>query len=265
MRGSGAWGGERSGASMRQQGQGTHETPAAVTVAEASALTAAETATTSADDGVGEAGAETEAEADAASAATSALSPAAAPPRAPGIPIKLLLLVAVVNLGLAFGLFALRPPQRVERITAVPAMPAQVAQLAAQVQRGEHGAPFDLVLTDDDLSATAGYFLAQSKDVPFGQVRAAVSGGHVEVSAVTTGLAVAVPVRIQTSVVARDGAPVVQVLDVGVGGVPLPTFAHDQVLREANRAVDLSRYNLPVTVDSIELRPGVLEARGTVK
>ena len=53
--------------------------------------------------------------------------------------------------------------------------------------------------------------------------------------------------------------------DVGVGGMPLPAFAHEQVLREANRAVDLSRYELPVTVDTIALRDGVLEARGTVK
>jgi hypothetical protein len=34
---------------------------------------------------------------------------------------------------------------------------------------------------------------------------------------------------------------------------------------EANRAVDLSRYDVPVTVDSIALQSGVLETRGTVK
>src|SRR3954468_6063870 len=223
---------------MRQQEQGTHETPAVVTLAEASVPTAADTdelgvdetsaAATSNDEVRPSDDEASEAEVEASSSAESAPGPAA-PPRAPGVPIKLLLLVIVVNLGLAFGLFAIRPPQRVERITAVPAMPAQVAQLAAQVQRGEHGAPFDLVLTDDDLSATAGYFLAESKDVPFSQVRAVVSGGHVEASAVTTGLAMAVPVRIQANVIARNGAPVVQVLDVGIGGVPLPTFAHDQV------------------------------------
>jgi hypothetical protein len=190
---------------------------------------------------------------------------APAPPRAPAIPITLLLLVTVVNLGLALGLFALRPPQRVERVVGVPAMPVPVAQLAAQVQRGEHGAAYDLVLTDDDLSATAGYFLAQSKDVPFSQVRVTVGDGHVEATAVTTGTAVSVPVRIQANVIAGDGIPVVQVIDVTIGGMPLPAFAHEQVLREANRAVDLSRYDLPVTIDSIALRPGVLDVRGTVK
>ena len=206
---------------------------------------------------------ETTSEPDTVADAPVATAPA--PPRGPAVPLKLLLLVTVVNLGLALGLFALRPPQRVERVVEAPAMPAPVAQLAAQVQRGEHGAPYDLVLSDDDLSATAGYFLAQSRDVPFSQVRVTVSNGHVEAAAVTTGTAVSVPVRIQANVIARDGAPVVQVVDVGIGGMPLPAFAHEQVLREANRAVDLSRYDLPVTVDSVALRPGVLEARGTVK
>jgi hypothetical protein len=205
---------------------------------------------------------------DAADSDSKAEAPAAtspAPPRAPAVPLTLAILVTVVNLGLAAVLLLIRPPQRVERVAETPTMPAPVARLAAQVQRGEHGAPYDLVLTDDDLTATATYFLAQSADVPFSQVRVTVTDGHLEVAAVTTGTAVSVPVRIQANVTAKDGAPVVQVLDVGIGGMPLPTFAHEQVLREANRAVDLSQYTLPVTVDSISLTPGVLEARGAVK
>jgi uncharacterized protein YpmS len=187
------------------------------------------------------------------------------PRRGPAVSLRLLVLATIVNLGLALALFALRPPGRVERVAAPTTLPLQVAALTAQVQRGEHGAPYQLTLTDDDLSATAGYYLAQSQDVPFSQVRVNVAGGKVEANAVTTGLAVAVPVRIQANVVARDGAPVVAVTDVGVGGMPLPAFAHEQVLREANRAVDLSRYHLPVTVDAIAIRDGVLEARGIVK
>ena len=212
-----------------------------------------------------EAPAEEAESAESSSAATVAV-PVEEPPRhGPAVPIKLLVLVTVLNLGLALVLFAIRPPWRVERAAAPTALPPQVAALTAQVEQGQHGTPYQLALTDDDLSATAGYFLAQSKDVPFSQVRVSVTGGRVEANAVTTGLAVAVPVRIQANVIARDGAPVVQVTDVGIGGMPLPAFAHEQVLREANQAVDLSRYELPVTVDSIALRDGVLEARGTVK
>ena len=203
---------------------------------------------------------------DSVSSAEATAAPAEETPRqGPAISLKLLILVTVLNLGLALGLFALRPPWRVERVAAPTALPPQIAALMVQVQQGQHGAPYQLVLTDDDLSATAGYFLAQSKDVPFSQVRVRVAGGKVEATAVTTGLAVAVPVRIEANVIARGGAPVVQVTDVGVGGMPLPAFAHEQVLREANQAVDLSRYSIPVTVDAIVLRDGVLEARGTVK
>jgi len=209
----------------------------------------------------GEASAGTDGEAPAAEAV---LERPEAPTR-PGVPLRLLLLVVVVNVLLAAGLLTLRPPWRIERSAAAPPLPAQVADLQARVQRGEHGTPYTLTLTDEELTATARHFLAQSEDVPFGQVRVAVVGNHIEVSGVTTGLAVAVPVKVVANAVARDGAPVVSVLDVDIGGLALPPFAREQVLREANRAVDLSRYELAVTVDAVALRPGVLEARGTMR
>lgn len=186
-------------------------------------------------------------------------------PSRPGVPLRLLLLVAMVNVLLAVGLLTLRSPWSVERRTAAPPLPAQVAELQARVQRGEHGTPYTLTLTDDELTATARHFLAQSEDVPFTQVRIAVVGNHLEVSGVTTGLAVAVPVKVVANAVARNGAPVVSVVDVDIGGLALPPFVREQVLREANQAVDLSRYDLAVTVDAVALRPGVLEARGMVR
>ena len=186
-------------------------------------------------------------------------------PSRPGVPLRLLLLVAVVNVLLAVGLLLLRPPWSVERSTAAPPLPAQVAELQARVQRGEHGTPYTLTLTDEELTATARHFLAQSEDVPFTQVRVAVVGDHLEVSGLTTGLAVAVPVKVVANAVARNGAPVVSVMDVDIGGLALPPFVREQVLREANQAVDLSQYDLGVTVDAVTLRPSVLEARGTVR
>ena len=197
-------------------------------------------------------------------------SPEAAPerpetPSPPAVPRRLLLLVAAVNLLLAVALLTLRPPWRIERSAAAPPLPAQVAELQARVERGEHRTPYALTLTDDELTATARHFLARSEDVPFTQVRVAVVGGHLEVAGVTTGLAVAVPVKVVANAVARNGAPVVSVVDVDVDGLALPPFVREQVLREANQAVDLSRYDLAVTVDAVALRPGVLDVRGMVR
>jgi hypothetical protein len=189
----------------------------------------------------------------------------ASPRPGPGVPLRLLLLVTVLNVLLAAGLLTVRPPWRVERATEVPPLPAQVAELQVRVQRGEHGTPYTLSLTDDELTATARYFLAQSQDVPFSQVRIGVVDQYVEVTGVTTSLAVAVPVRVVANVAARNGAPVVSVVDVGIGGLALPSFVREQVLTEANRAVDLSRYDLAVTVDSVARRTGVLDVRGTVR
>jgi len=186
-------------------------------------------------------------------------------PSRPGVPLKLLLLVTVVNALLAVGLLMLRPPWRVERSTAAPPLPAEVAELQTRVQRGEHGTPYILTLHDEELTATARHFLAQSEDIPFTQVRVAVVGNHLEISGVTTGLAVAVPVKVVANAGAHDGAPVVSVVDVDIGGLALPRFVREQVLREANRAVDLSRYDLPVTVDAFTFWPGILGVRGTVR
>lgn len=183
----------------------------------------------------------------------------------PAVPLRLLLLVTAVNVLLAVGLLLLRPPWRVERSDAPPTLPAQVAELQARVARGEHQTPYTLTLADDELTATARYFLAQSEDIPFGQVLVAVVDGRLEATGVTTGLAVAVPVRVVANVEARNGAPVISVVDVGIGGLALPTFVREQILTEANRAVDLSRYDLPVTVDAVALRPGALDVRGTVR
>jgi len=165
----------------------------------------------------------------------------------------------------AIGLLALRPPWRVERADVPPPLPPQVVELRARVSRGEHEAPYTLTLHDEELTATARYFLAQSEDVPFSQVRVAVVGGRLEATGVTTGLAVAVPVRVLANVEARDGAPMITVQDVGIGGMALPTFVREQALAEANKAVDLSRYDLPVTVDAVTLRDGALDVYGKVR
>jgi hypothetical protein len=191
-------------------------------------------------------------------------APEAPRPR-PGLPLRLLLLVVFVNGLLAVGLLVLRPPWRVAQPDTVPALPSQVAELQARVARGEHGTPYTLTLTDDELTATARYFLAQQPDVPFAQVRLAVVDGHLEATGVTAGLAVAVPVRVVANVAAQNGAPIMTVSDVDIGGLALPSFVREQILAEANRAVDLSRYALPMTVDTITLRPGAFEARGTLK
>jgi hypothetical protein len=199
-------------------------------------------------------------EADAASA------PVAAPARpGPAVPLRLLLLVTVVNVVLAMGLLLARPPWRVERGDAPTALPTQVAEIQARVQRGEHGTPYTLMLTDEELTATARYYLARGEDIPFSQVRVAVVGGHLEVTGVTTGLAVSVPVRVVANVEAGNGVPVVSVVDVGIGGLALPSFVREQVLTEANKAVDLSRYDLAVTVDTVALGTGTLLARGMVR
>ena len=175
-------------------------------------------------------------------------------------------LLALANLLLALSLFAARSPWvRPAAESVPPALPAQIRELQARIASGQHGQPYSLALSDAELTATAGYYAATSPGVPFTRVELAVTGDGVSVDAVTRALAV--PVRVQATVVltAREGVPSAHVEDVRVAGAGLPAFVHDEVLREANASLDLSRYDLPLTVDALELHAGGLTVSGTLK
>lgn len=180
---------------------------------------------------------------------------------------RILLGLLATNAVLGGVLFALRPPwsAAAESAVAPTALPPQVEELRGRIAEGRRGEPYVLDLSDEDLSAMAGYFLARAPDVPFTRVRVAVAVDQVAVEGVTKGLAVTVPVRAVGSLSARDGLPRAHLADVSLGPVALPGPVRAQILREANRGLDFSRYPLPVTVDTVELRPGGLTLRGTVK
>jgi len=177
-------------------------------------------------------------------------------------------LVALVlaNTLLALALFALRPPWASPTSDAqAPELPVQIRALQQRVAEGHPGEPYALDLSDAELTAAAGYFAATAPDVPFIRIQVAVAGDQLAVEAVTRGLAVPVPVHATVSIAAVDGTPQVRVEDVRVAGSGLPSFARDQVLREANTSLDLSHYDLPLTVDAVDLAPGRLILRGRLR
>jgi hypothetical protein len=179
---------------------------------------------------------------------------------------RLLVVVAVVNLLLGGALFALRPPGRDSgEDIPPPELPAQAEVLRAKVAAGQHGEPYALDLSDEELTATAGYFLARAPDVPFARVTVAVRGEKLVIEGATKGLGVTVPVRLTGSIDARDGLPRAAVDDVSLGETPLPGLVRERVLHEINRSLDFSRYGLALTVDGVELRPGGMTIRGTIK
>ena len=179
---------------------------------------------------------------------------------------RTLLLLTVANVLLAVVLFALRSPRTSPPEPVVlPTLPPQVQQLRARIAEGHAGEPYSLSLTDDELSATANYFLGAAPDVPFTGIRVAVADERVTADAVTRGLAVTVPVRIVGTVSAAGGLPRARIEDVSLGGTPLPAFVRDQIVREANASLDFSRYRMPLTVDALETAPGRLTIRGTLK
>jgi hypothetical protein len=180
--------------------------------------------------------------------------------------VRLVILLAVGNVLLGVAVFALRSPwATAPEVAAPPALPPQVERLRARIAERHPGEPYSLDLSDEELTATVGYFMARAPDVPFTRVRVTVTGQRVIAEGVTRGLAVTVPVRVSGTLSARDGLPQAWIEDVSLGDTPLPAFVRDQILREANRSLDFSRYRMPLTVDAIELRPGGVTIRGARK
>lgn len=174
--------------------------------------------------------------------------------------------LAVANVLLGAALLAWRPPTRAASVVLPPpAPPAQVQALQDTLAAGRHGEPYTLDLSDAELTAMAGYFLARAPDIPFADVRVAVAGHEVVAQGVTKGLVVPVPVRVTGTVAARDGLPRATLTDVSLGSVALPAGVREQIIREANASLDFSRYNMPITVETVETLPGGIRLQGVVK
>jgi hypothetical protein len=175
---------------------------------------------------------------------------------------RLLVLLTVANLLLGVGLFALRPPGRLDTTAPPPELPASIQTLATRMDGQHRGEEYTLTLSDAELTAAVAYFLHASPDVPFTNVRVAIVGGRVIVNGTARGAAVGVPVRATLTVEVHDGHPVVQVESVSLGATPLPAFVRQQVIAQANASLDLSQYDLGVTVESLTLGTGTLQVRG---
>ena len=174
----------------------------------------------------------------------------------------LLIGLAALNLALGVGLFALRPPGRAIVITTPVTLPAPVQTLVGRMDGRHRGEPYTLTLTDAELTEAIAYFLATSPEVPFTDVRVVSRDGRIIVNGTARGAAVGVPVQATMTVIARGGRPIVTVEDVRLGSTPLPTFVRQQIIAQANASVDLSQYDLGITVESITVDTGTLTVRG---
>jgi hypothetical protein len=174
--------------------------------------------------------------------------------------------VVLVNVMLAAALFFVRPPSTPREVPASPvALPAAIVDLRARTSGGHAGEAYALRLDDAELSATAEFFLAEAPDVPFARPRVSVRLGQIVVDAVTRDLAIAIPVRVVGTLTSSGGLPVAAIHDVSLGDVSIPGAIRDQIVAEANRSLDFSRYPMPVTVDTIQLHPGLAVINGHIK
>jgi hypothetical protein len=178
---------------------------------------------------------------------------------------RLLALLSVANLLLGVGLFSVRSPERVDRNAPPPDLPAQIKALEALMDGNHRGQTFTLALTDAELSDAVANYLASSPDISFSDVRVTVGNGEVVINGKARGAALAVPVRATLAVGVENGTPVIRITRVSLGRTGLPKFVSDQIIAQANASLDLSHYDLGVTLESITLGEHVVTVRGTIK
>lgn len=144
-------------------------------------------------------------------------------------------------------------------------LPAPVQDIQAKIATGRHGESYDVALSQEQLSALADSFLATRPTIPFSNVHITIDGEKVIADATTKGLAITLPIRVTGVISAKNGSPSAQVEQVSLGGASLPGFIRDRILSEVNASLDFSRYSIPLTVETIEMRQGMMAVRGTVK
>jgi hypothetical protein len=136
-------------------------------------------------------------------------------------------LFAVLNVILLLAAFAVRQPWADSaKQVAVPALPPELQDLQVRVASGHHDEPYSVSLTDAELTAALAHHAGTVPDVRFTGIQATILGDQVAVDAVTRGLAIPIP---------------------------------------ANSSLDLSQYDLPLTVDTLQLSPGNLAFAGRLK
>ncbi len=184
--------------------------------------------------------------------------------KSPMVKVFTVLMVGTLGLVALFFLYPRTQPPSPADLPA-PKASSQVETPQAQISQAHSGEPYTLTLSSGELTTLAGQYLAANPGVPFTQAQVSIDGESVVVTGVTRGLPLTLPVRVSALVGAKDGVPWAQVKDVSLGQVPVPGVLRDQILKAVNDYLDLSRYPIPVSIDSLELGAASVTISGQKK
>jgi len=129
------------------------------------------------------------------------------------------------------------------------------------------GAPFELVLTEQEVTDTVNQRLATQPDSPLRDVYIRFESGSVVAGGkVRMGLFLTLDVEVVAVIQVVDGKPIPEIVDVRVGGKPAPAPLRSQLQKMADPY--LQRWadaNLAVTVEKVEITRGQTRIVGKYK
>jgi hypothetical protein len=179
--------------------------------------------------------------------------------RNPNLWIVVALLVAN---GLAWSLtVAAREPPYV----AEPKLDPELADLRERIIEGtHHGEPYEITLTNLEAEQGIAWFVNRHPSIPFRYPRVQIHPDGVEVGGEAHMAGLRVGVEGRAGVALRDGVPIITVQHLGMAGVSIPSFVRHLIQAEIDNQLSKA-YNLPMTIETLELQEGQGTGTGTIR
>jgi hypothetical protein len=145
-----------------------------------------------------------------------------------------------------------------------PATLTSLDELDKAIQAGQHGVPFRLIFTEQDISNEIDTYLRSSGDIGFSNIRVTLQPGAAVIAGKAHVVAFDVNFKATTTVVMTNGRPRLKVLQIDVLGGLLPGFVKDALIGMIEQQADLPLLaDLPVSIASVDLEQGQAVVSGS--
>ena len=140
-----------------------------------------------------------------------------------------------------------------------------IDQIAQAVTDGVHGVPFELTISQDEITQQITTYLENNPDVAFSDLQVTLTPGAGLVTGKAKIAGFSLPFKATVTVEVVDGKPRLKVLKLDVMGGLIPGFIKNQLIAMIEQNAELPIVqDLPVTLTEVEILAGHAVARGTL-
>ena len=144
-----------------------------------------------------------------------------------------------------------------------PSLITSVADLEQSINAGQHGVPFSIIFSEQEIGNEIAAYMSSSADLPFSDVTVKLQPGVAIISGKVKVLGFNIAATATTTVVIVDGRLRLKVLKLDTLGGFLPGAVKDQLIKMIEQQSDLPLLaDLPVTIQSVDIQTGQAVVEG---